>query len=95
MRQVTLMWLKKVLENAPTTWLKLNEKAEIISAVEKEISQPLKFTRKLSSCYSVYICPRCRKTRYITNNIGDYPKRCSNCGQKLDWKQFKKEEKEC
>lgn len=89
----TISKMKKFLEsnlNFSTT-----EKTDIITAMEKGIKKPLIFIRKISTWHKLYACPRCKKTFFITNNIGDYVNRCSNCGQKLDWKQFKKEEKEC
>lgn len=36
--------------------------------------------------------PNCEEKQWITGSGYCYPKRCDNCGQKLDWKAFKEHE---
>lgn len=71
------------------------EKDDIVIELSKSIKEPLEYVRTLSEAANEhqYTCPRCHEGRYITNvPRNDFPHRCSYCGQRFDWKEFKKQE---
>lgn len=71
----------------------LNEQNSIIKEVEKGVKKPLLFRRKISDLNSLYVCPNCKRERHVTNNETLYPARCSQCGQRFDWRSFQKAQK--
>lgn len=92
MTKVALIWLRKYLEEIPQIKFTKTEKRDIINAVEKGVKKPLIFSKRISKLNALYTCPRCKRTKYITNSEKDYPLCCSHCGQQLDWKGFKRDE---
>ena len=60
----------------------------IVKAVSKGIKQPLLEKRKIGKFHTLYVCPNCRNTKYVTRTGNAKPLRCSHCGQRLDWKAF-------
>lgn len=92
MTKVTLVWLRKYLEEIPQIKFSTTERRDIINAVEKRIKKPLIFSKRISKLNALYTCPICKRTKYITNSEKDYPLCCSHCGQRLDWKGFIRDE---
>ena len=91
MTEWTIKKLEKLLDETKANHFSLSEKKSIIAEVSKGIKKPLKPYKKLGKYHAQYVCPNCQETKYITNSTY-HPKRCSVCGQKLDWKDFKIEE---
>ena len=91
MTEWTIKKLEKLLDETKVNHFSLSEKRAIIAEVSKGIKKPLKPLAKIGKYHAQYVCPNCQETRYITNSTY-HPKRCSVCGQKLDWKDFKIEE---
>lgn len=60
----------------------------IVKAVSKGIKQPLLEKRKIGKFHTLYVCPNCKNTKYVTRTGNAKPLRCSHCGQRLDWKTF-------
>lgn len=95
MTENTIWKLERLLEDTKVNHFSLSEKRAIIKEVSKGIKKPLLPLRKIGEYYDRYVCPNCQETAYITNSTY-HPKRCSVCGQKLDWKEFiKAEENNC
>lgn len=81
----------KKLENhliATAPFLSHIEIENIVKAVSKGIKQPLLEKRKIGKFHTLYVCPNCKNTKYVTRTGIAKPLRCSHCGQRLDWKTF-------
>ena len=86
----TLHKLKKLFENGEIVGFSISEKNDIIKAIEKGIKRELLFKRKIGKYLSLFVCPNCKKNIFTTGAENDYPLRCSHCGQRLSWKEFRK-----
>jgi hypothetical protein len=62
-------------------------------ALEKQIAKPLKLVRSLCASFKEYTCPCCEQNRFVTFHT-IYPNYCDNCGQRLDWTEFRAVESE-
>lgn len=92
MTDYTIFKLQKIYGETENRVFSFAEKRSIIRAVQKRIKKPLIFSKRISKLNALYTCPICKRTKYITNSETDYPLCCSHCGQRLDWKGFKREE---
>ena len=87
---MTYFKLKKLENhlNLTAPFLSHIEIENIIKAVSKGIKQPLLEKRKIGKFHTLYVCPNCKNTKYVTRTGNAKPLRCSHCGQRLDWKAF-------
>ena len=86
----TIKKLEKALDEvAFECRLSLTDKKDVIKAVEKGIKKELIFKDKIGKYHSIFVCPNCKKNKWITNVEYEYPLRCSHCGQRLSWKEFR------
>ena len=87
---MTYFKLKKLENHLITTapFLSRTEIENIIKAVSKGIKQPLLEKRKIGKFHTLYVCPNCKNTKYVTRSGSAKPLRCSHCGQRFDWKSF-------
>ena len=86
----TIHKLQQVLNETANIHLSITEKKDILKAVEKGIKRELLFKRKIGKYHSLFVCPNCKKNIFTTGAENDYPLRCSHCGQRLSWKEFKR-----
>lgn len=92
MTENTIWKLQRLLDETKVNHFSLTEKKDIMQAVKKGIKLPLKFNRNIGEFHKQFVCPNCEEKQWITGSGYCYPKRCDNCGQKLDWKEFKEHE---
>ena len=87
---MTYFKLKKLEDHLKTRafFLSYADIDSIIKAVSKGIKQPLLEKRKIGKFHTLYVCPNCKNTKYVTRTGNAKPLRCSHCGQRFNWKAF-------
>ena len=87
--EVILGEMQKIAtENGITTEIDLNERF-IINALKRQKPEKVRVDNE-----GWFFCPSCYETFGLNNHFGKQNKYCGDCGQRLDWGNYKRTQKE-